>query len=160
MSKIILKQLIKYRLFIKTLLKTQKLKIQNKLILICYLISLTNKAFLLSQLFFLENKKNNWFKFNINSNVHLINNKFCLFTFNSLKELLYFIFLMKSTLITPYIFLPLKILNCNSKLELPLSIFNLIVKNILINCFIIFFFWKQLILILYSLFYNLFLIKN
>lgn len=160
MSKIILKQLIKYRLFIKTLLNTQKLKIQNKLVLVCYLISLTNKAFLLSQLFFLENKKNNWFKFNINSNIHLINNKFCLFTFNSLKELLYFIFLMKSTLIIPYIFLPLKILNGNSNLELPLSIFNLIAKNILINCFAIFLFWKQLILLIYSLFYNLFLIKN
>jgi len=158
MSQVILKQLIKYRLFIKKSIKPHQLTIKNKLILICFLTSLTNKAFLLSQLFFLDSKKNSWFKFNINSN--LIKNKLCLFTFNSLKELLYFFFLTKSTQMNPYIFLPLKILNGSSKLELPLSIFNLITKNFSTNCFIIFLFWKQLILLLYSFFFNIFFMKT
>lgn len=160
MSKIILKQLIKYRLFFKKFLKTSKLKMKNKLILMCFFTSLTNKAFLLSQLFFLENKKNNWFNLNINSNLYLINNKYCFFSFNTYKELSNFIFLTQSTFMNPYIFIPVKILNGNSKLELPLSIFTLIKKNNVTNFSTIVFFWKQLILMLYSLLYNLFIIKN
>lgn len=160
MSKIILKQLTKYRLFFKKFIKTPQLKIKNKLILMCFFTSLTNKAFLLSQLFFLEIKKNNWFNLNINSNLYLINNKYCFFSFDTYKELYNFVFLTQSISMSPYIFIPLKILNGNSNLELPLSIFTLITKNILTKSFAIIFFWKQLILMLYSLIYNIFIIKN
>lgn len=160
MSKKILKQFLNYRLFLQKFTKTYQLKIKNKLILVCFLNSFTNKAFLLSKLFFLEDKKNKWFKFNINSNIKFINNKICLFSFNSILEILYFIFLTKSILLIPYIFFPLKILNGNSNLELPFNIFNLISKNILSNCFIIFLIWKQLILFIYSIIFNLFKIKN
>lgn len=159
MSTIILKQILNYRLFLTKTIKTKQLIKKNKLILICYLASLTDKAFLLSNFFFLKEKKNPWFKFNINSNIKFLNNKFCIFFFNTLIELLYFIFLMKSITLIPYIFFPLKILNSNSKLELPFNIFNIISQNILINNFIIFFFWKNIIMLLYSLIFCLYINK-
>jgi hypothetical protein len=155
-----LKQISNYRLFLRKTTKTKQLKLINKLILICFLTSLTNKAFLLSKLFFSETKNNLWFNLNIKANIKFINNKFCLFFFNSILELLHFISLTKSLTLIPYTFFPLKILNGNSKLELPFNIFNLISKNILSNCFIIFLFWKNLILSVYSVLFNLFLTKK
>lgn len=159
MSAIILKQIVTYRLFLLKTMRTQQLKINNKLVLICHLTSLTNKAFLLSKIFFLETKKNFWFNFNITSNFTFINNKLCLFLFNTILELLYFIFLTKSVALTPYTFFPLKILNGNSNIELPFNIFNIISQNILINRFIVFLFWKNLILSIYSMIFNIFKLK-
>lgn len=155
MLKINLKKLLNYRLFIKKSIKTKNLKFNNKLILVCYLNSLSNKAFLLSKLFFLEKKNNVWFNFKINSNIKFINNKFCLFFFNSIIELFYFIFLTKTLTLIPYVFFPLKILSGNSKLELPLNIFNSISITILKTTFSIFFFWKNLFVNLYFLIFNL-----
>lgn len=150
-----LNKLLNYRLFLKKSIKTNKLNLKNKLILVCYLNSLTNKAYLLSKLFFLEKKNNKWFNLKINSNIKFINNKFCLFFFNSLLELAYFLFLTKSLTLIPYNFLPLKILSGNSTLELPLNIFNVISTTILKTTFNIFFFWKKIIVNLLFLFFNL-----
>lgn len=57
MSQKNLKKLLNYRLFLKKSIKTNKFNLKNKLILVCFLNSLTNKAYLLSKLFFLEKKK-------------------------------------------------------------------------------------------------------
>lgn len=156
MSHFVLKKFLNYRLFLKKTIKTKQLEVNNKLILVCFLHSLTNKAFLLSNKFFLNEKKNLWFDFQINSNLKFINNKFCVFLFNSLIELLYFFFLTKSLTLIPYIFFPLKILSGNSNLELPLNIFNLISTNILKAGFSIFFFWKNLFVSLYLVIFDLF----
>lgn len=159
MSKLNLNKLLNYRSFLKKSVKTNKLNLENKLILVCFLNSLTNKALLLSKLFFLEKKNNSWFNLQINSNIKFINNKFCLFFFNSLIELSYFIFLSKSLTLTPYIFFPVKILSGNSRLELPLNILNVILVTVLKTSFNIFFFWKNLLVGLFFFFFNL-LSKN
>lgn len=150
-----LKTFLNYRLFLKKTIRAKQLKINNKLLFVCFLNSLTNKAFLLSKFLFLEKKNNMWFNFNIKSNIQFINNKFCIFLFNSIMELLYFIFLTKSLTIIPYVFFPLKILSGNSSLELPLNIFNIISTNILKISFNIFCFWKNLFIYLYFIIFNL-----
>jgi hypothetical protein len=160
MSHSVLKKILNYRLFLKNTIKTKNFKINNKLILICFLHSLTNKAFLLSKLFFLKKHNNSWFNFKINSNIKLIKNKLCIFFFDSLIEILYFIFLTKSLTLIPYIFFPLKILSGNSQLELPLNIFNLISINVLKTSFNIFLFWKNLFISLYLIIFNLLKKKN
>lgn len=150
-----LNKFLNYRLFLKKTIRAKQLKTTNKLLFVCFLNSLTNKAFLLSKFFFLETKKNLWFNFNIKSNIKFINNKFCIFLFNSIIELLYFIFLTKSLTLIPYVFFPLKILSGNSKCELPLNIFNIISTNILKISFNIFCFWKNIFIYLYFIIFNL-----
>lgn len=159
MSQKNLKKLLNYRLFLKKSIKTNKFNLKNKLILVCFLNSLTNKAYLLSKLFFLEKKKNKWFNLKINSNIKFINNKFCVFFFDSLIELSYFLFLTKSLTLIPYSFFPIKILSGNSKIELPLNIFNIVSTSVLNTTFNIFFFWKNIIVNLLFLFFNLLLKK-
>lgn len=159
MPKIHLDKLLKHRSFLNKSVKTNKLNSKNKLVLVCFLNSLTNKAFLLSKLYFLEKKKNVWFNLEINSNIKFINNKFCLFFFNSLIELSYFIFLTKSLTLIPYIFFPVKILSGNSKIELPLNILNIVSTALLKSTFNIFLFWKNILVGLFVFFFSL-LSKN
>ena len=52
MSHIYLEKFLNYRLFLKKTIKAKQLRINNKLLLVCFLNSLTNKAFLLSKFFF------------------------------------------------------------------------------------------------------------